>query len=474
MRRFRLLLLAMLFTSQAFAQVTTEGREFWLGFMENSEPDIQLEIYLSANQQANVEIVAPRGTFRRTVTVPAGSARFVSVPANEYMPIEEGKFNMGLKINSDVPISVYALNKRRFSADATVVLPTTALGKEYFVTAHAEPPNDIIEGSRESELLILAVQDDTEIEVIPTVRTVGGRLPNVPFTITLDAGETYLLKSQSLSGDLSGSYVRSISTNSDDCKNIAVFGGNVFTNVGGCGAARDHLLEQMFPISTWGKNFLYVPYETRQGGDYVKIIASEDNTTINISGMNPIPMNRGQVYRIKALDGVRNVSADKPISFAQFSRSQECDGVNSDPFFILVSPLEQRIRKVTFNAFTGSEIDTYFLTLITEAGKSDEVYLDGSNVSRQFRTLGGASYASMQITEGNHTIDAPEGVIAFVYGYGNLESYGYSAGVALENLNLKIQGDDEYISIIQDEACLNADIVFTANYIVPVGEAPLF
>ncbi|NVJ47383.1 MAG: gliding motility-associated C-terminal domain-containing protein [Cytophagia bacterium] len=467
--------MAIFFTGQALAQVTTEGREFWLGFMENDNPaTVELEIYLSAKQEAEVTISAPTGGFIRNVTVQVGAATLVTVPANTFMPVDEGIFDMGLKVTSNVPISVYALNKRQFSADAAVILPTTALGKEYYVTAHAEPLNDIIESARESELLVVAVQDGTEVEIIPSVRTVGGKAAGIPFTVTMDAGETYLIKSESTSGDLSGTYVRSISFNSDDCKNIAVFGGNVFTNVGGCGAARDHLLEQMFPISTWGKNFLYVPYETRQGGDYVKIIASEDNTTINISGMNPIPMNRGQVYRIKALDGVRTVTSDKPISFAQFSRSQDCDGVPSDPFFILVSPLEQKIRQVTFNAFEVINIDRYYLTLIGEAGKTSDVLLDGNSVANRFRTLGGSSYARIEISRGNHTIDASEGIIAYVYGYGDVESFGYSAGVALENLNLKIQGDDEYISIIQDEACLNADIVFTANYIVPVGEAPLF
>ncbi|MBO6659679.1 MAG: gliding motility-associated C-terminal domain-containing protein [Roseivirga sp.] len=453
------------------AQVTTEGREFWLGFMENDNPaSVELEIYLSSRQEANVVITAPRGNFRREIVVPAGTARFVSIPANEFMPVDEGVYDMGLKVTSDIPISVYALNKRQFSADAAVILPTTALGKEYFVTAHAEPNFDIVDNARESELLIVAVQDDTEVEITPSVRTASGKLPNNPFTVTLNAGETYLIKSALRTEDLSGTYVRSVSTNSDDCKNIAVFGGNVFTNVGGCGDARDHLLEQMFPISTWGKSFLYVPYETRLGGDYVKIIASEDNTVVNISGNSSINLDRGEVYKIKALNGVRSVESNKPISFAQFSRSQQCDGVPSDPFFILVSPLEQRIREVTFNAFSVDQIDRYYLTMITEAGATAEVFLDNVNVGSEFTTFGNTAYTSIEISQGNHTIKAPEGVIAFVYGYGNVESFGYSAGVALENLNLQIEGDDEYISIIDQQACLDANIEFSLNFTLEPGE----
>lgn len=435
---------------------------------------VSLEIYLSAKEDASVQITAPKGGFSRNITVPAGEARFVSVPTTEYMPRGEGLYNMGLRVTSDVPISVYALNKRQFSADAAVILPTTALGKEYFVTAHAEPTQDIIDASREAVMLIVAAQDDTQVEITPSVRTDGGRPADIPFTITLDAGETYQIKGAERVLDLSGTYVRSVSTDSDDCKNVAVFGGNVFTNVGGCGDARDHLLEQMFPISTWGENFLFVPYETRRFGDYIKIIASEDNTTIEISGLSPITLNRGDVYINKQLDGVKSVNADKPISFAQFSRSRSCDGTQSDPFYILVSPLEQRIRQVTFNAFSVAVINRYYLTMIGEAGKTSNVLLDGLDVSGSFNEFGNAAYASIAISAGNHTIQAPDGVIAFVYGFGDAESFGYSAGVALENLNLRIQGDDEFISIIQDEACLNAEIDFTANFDTPPGEEPRF
>mgnify|MGYP005816331039 CR=1 FL=1 len=480
LRRFILSILTIFLVNASYAQVTTEGKEFWLGFMENeaSGSVVELEIYLSAKQDAQVQITAPKGGFSRAITVPAGSARFVAVPTSEYMPLQEGIFNMGIKVTSDVPISVYALNKRQFSADAAVILPVTALGKEYFVTTHAEPVTDVINNSRESVMLIVASQDNTELEITPSVRTEGGHEAGVPFSVTLDAGESYQLKGETSSPlnfkDLTGTYVRSISTNSEDCKNVAVFGGNVFTNVGGCGDARDHLLEQMFPISTWGKNFLYVPYETRFGGDYIKIIASEDNTVVNITGLAPIQLDRGDVHIEKALDGVRSVSSNKPISFAQFSRSRSCDGTQSDPFYILVSPLEQRIREVTFNAFSVAVINRYYLTMITEAGKTADVRLDGNNVGNRFTTFDNAAYASIEISQGNHTIEAPEGVIAFVYGFGDAESFGYSAGVALENLNLQIQGDDEFISIIQDEACLNADIEFSANFNTPAGEQPRF
>lgn len=465
----------MLLSVSAMAQVTTEGKDFWLAFMENEAPaSVELEIYLSSKVTANVRVEAPLLGFVQDVTVQPGTTSVVSVPANQYLPTEERKYQTGIHVTSDEDISVYALNKRPFSADAAVILPVNALGKEYYVTAHAEPGTDIEPSARESIMMVVAVQDDTEVEITPSVETSRGDAPGVPFTITLNAGEIYHVKSDRRDEDLTGSFIRSVSSNSDDCKNIAVFGGNVFTNVGGCGGARDHLLEQMFPISTWGKNFLFVPYESRNGGDYVKIIASEDGTQVNIDGEPTVELNAGEYYINKALDGVRSITSNEPISFAQFSRSQECDGTASDPFMILVSPLEQRLTEVTFNAFTVQEIQRYYITIITEKGANTNVLLDGQDISNQFIDYGDATYAALPILRGNHTIQAEQGVIVYVYGYGNAESFGYSAGVALENLNLQVVGDDEYIDIIQDQACLNATIDFTANFITPAGEQPRF
>lgn len=89
----------------------------------------------------------------------------------------------------------------------------------------------------------------------------------------------------------------------------------------------------MFPLSTWGQNFLYVPYETRLGGDYIKILAAFDNTKVTLTGgIGTITLDAGESYINKAMDGVRKITSDKPISFSQFSRSRSCDKTNSDPF----------------------------------------------------------------------------------------------------------------------------------------------
>lgn len=437
--------------------------------MENAGAT-NLEIYFSSSEVADVTVMAPLEGYTRNFVVSPGVATRLTIPLN-FMPLDEGVTNLGLHIVSDVDISVYSLNKRRNSADATVILPTPALGKEYYVVSHIEPIAEREPQAREASMLIVATEDNTLVEITPSEDTFEGLLKGVTTQVTLNAGETYELRS---ANDLTGTYVQAVEGQNGSCGRIAVFGGNPFTNVGGCGGFRDHLIEQMFPVSTWGQNFLFVPYETRQGGDYVKIVASEDGTTVTIDGEDPISLDAGGYYINKALDGVRNVSADKPITFAQFSRSQLCDGVTGDPFMILVSPIEQRVNSATFNAFVVDEIDRYYLTLVTTASSLNNILLDGVEISNLFIVTGDKAYYSQEIARGNHTITAEDGVIAYVYGYGNAESFGYSAGVSLKNLNLDIVADDEDIGIVITQACVGSLVDFTADFEVPAGEDPRF
>jgi gliding motility-associated-like protein len=454
------------------AQVTTEGKDFWFGFMHNDAAS-SIEVYISAKEAALVTIEAPLTGFVTQVSVAASSSVKVILPLS-LMPITEGKQSLGIHVISTTDISLYTLNKRIFSADAAVILPTPILGQEYFVIAHKEPPGDGTGNDRESELLVVATVDNTKVEVTPSVATFSGWPAGETRTIELNAGETYQIKSNE---DLTGSYILDVSEsdpNGSVCSRIAVYGGNRFTNVGGCGGNHDHLIEQMFPVPTWGKNFLFVPYETRFGGDYLKVIASENNTKVEITNMGPRTLNRGEVLVIKALDGVRSIVADKPVQIAQFSRSTQCDGADGDPFMIMLSPLEQRVDEVTFSTFEVDQIDQYYLTLITGADDTDEILLDGVNIGGQFTRFGEGAYLSLEVSKGTHNITAENGVIAYVYGYGPSESFGYSAGVSLEVLNVEIQPLDAQIGIFTLEGCINSEITFDALFDIPVGEQPRY
>ncbi len=465
-----LTLTLLFYATTAFAQVTTKGKDFWLGFTENEfVRGLTLEIYITSDEPATVLLTNPLGTFRNTKEVVPGQVTLVILP-NELMHRGEGKNDFGVHITSDEDISVFALNKRIISADATVILPTEALDTEYYVMAHAKQ-DTIDNDAKESNLLIVATQDNTEIEIVPSVDTFKGLKAGVTENFILQAGETYYVQS---SDDLTGTFVRSVVGADRICKKIAVFGGNKLTNVGSCGATRDHLMAQMYPISYWGEEFLFVPFSSRKGGDFVKILASEDGTRVQISGEGTIELDAGEFYVNESLEGVRSIKSNEPISIGQFSRSQGCDEVSSDPFMLIMNPIGQGVKSVNFTALPTLRSLEHHLTLVTSSANLSNIQLDGVDITDQFRIVGDAAYATLSYSIGNHRLTAENGVIPYVYAFGEEESFGYVAAATL--------GDDDLIQVAEsltiipdsESVCAGTPSSFLADFLVIEGEEPLF
>nr|WP_255552018.1 gliding motility-associated C-terminal domain-containing protein [Roseivirga sp. E12] len=380
-----------------------------------------------------------------------------------------GKNNHGVHITSDKDISVHILNKVISGSDATVIIPTRALDTEYYVMAHIKT-DTLDNDAKESNLLIVATQDSTQVEIIPSAHTFQGWRPGESNLITLDAGETYQVKSRE---DLTGTLVRSIIEAGIVCKKIAVFSGNKSTNVSACGETKDHLVEQMFPVSTWGDEFLFVPFEGRTSGDLVKILASVDETTIKIDGMSDIRLDAGEYHVLDSMYEVKFIDADKPIAVGQFSKSQACDGVRSDPLMILVSPLQQGIQQVTFNSMPLFSSLDYHMTVVTRKDDLSNIILDNVDITDQFEVVGDAAYATIVFTQGNHTISSPGGVIPYVYAFGSEESYGYMAGASLSRiLNERVRESVELVGL--DAICIESSIDLRVDFEVLPGTDPIF
>ena len=198
----------------------------------------------------------------------------------------------------------------------------------------------------------------------------------------------------------------------------------------------------MFPVNTWGKEFTLIPLRTRFG-DVARVVASEDGTIIKRNSTE-IALNRGEYYSF-LFYFPEFLDSNKPISVAHFSRSQSCDATTGDPFMIMLSPNEQMLTHATFNALEVHVIENYYLNLILETANVDRFQLDGNSISSSFSVLGQNpkySFAQLDILQGNHTVESDSGFIAYVYGYGNIESFGYSAGITLDNLALDVSTFD--------------------------------
>lgn len=465
------------------AQLSTTGKEFWLGFMENNRilPDYpdQAVIVISANEDAIGGIEYLDKTISFNLKKGQQFTHVMPTVDVDLLHRTSGTIeDKGIYISSSGKLAVYAYNERVRSADGTVVLPIGALGKDYLVTSHFEvmtvPVTYNGNVDNESTLLVVATEDNTKLEITPSVLTISGNAADVIFTVTLNRGQSYQLKAR---GDLTGSRVKVVGDNADQCRKIAVFGGNKWTSVGNCGSANDHLFQQAYPINTWGTSFVHVALAGRTSGELVKVLASEDGTQVTVNGIARGTLNKGKFLNLDfATDQTAKITTSKPASVTVFSKSQACnqgpvpDSLDGDPFMITYSPIEQLLKEIRFTALSLPSIVKHYVNVVVKTGTQNSTFLDGQNQGSKFIPVPGDpnfSYARINISQGVHLLTNSEGFTAYVYGFGILESYGYAVGAALDNLNFQTKANYPFNVAGENTACLNQEGAWEINSATP-------
>lgn len=427
-------------------QYSTLGTDFWLGYMQNFDDPANTLIYITSVSGSTGTVSIPGTGWSQNFTIAANGSALVTVPTAQNAAISTNNtvLNKGIHITSNSEIAVYAANQRSASSDATLVMPAHALGDTYIINSYSP-----FSSSEPSMFIVVGIQDNTSIQIVPSAAVSGGVGANTPFTITLDQGEVYLVKS---SGDLTGTTVNATSVG--NCNNFAVFAGNKCAKVPtGCDYC-DHLYEQMIPLKAWGKEYVTVPLMTRANDTY-RILAMENGTIVNINNGANINLNAGDFHEV-TLSAAAFIEGNKPISVAQYSQGTSCDGVTSDPFMIMLSPVEQTLETIVFQAFNTAAINQFYTNIVCETPYTSTVTLDGAAITG-WATVGANpdySFVRKNIAQGTHTISCPEGVLTTVYGFGNVESYGYLAGANIQPLNVDfniiIDNDSISYEIYQD------------------------
>ncbi len=465
----------------SFAQLSTIGKEFYVGYMENyrrdNQPDVPI-IIISANEDSEGFIQA--GSIRIPFSIQSGE-QFIHEFSGNFIHRTSGEIEKkGIYISSSGDIAVHAFNHRQRSGDGTVVLPLNALGKDYYVTAHADvfgPGLDPGANSNfESTMLVVAVEDNTQLEITASTATVHTIPANAPLNITLNAGETYQVKAI---GDLTGSRVRVLNGTDGDCKNVAVFGGNKLTSVGDCGTTGDHMFQQTYPIKTWGKSYIHVPFAERTSGEIVKVLASENGTQVRVDGDIVGTLNAGKYLKLEfGPDQIASIETSKPSAVTVLAKSQACNTKNNaefskgDPAMITYSSNEQRLKSLVFSSVPEIEITDHFLNLIVPKGSANQTILNGQNVGSEFKSVPGNpdfEYAKLKVPEGTNSVSNPEGFIGYAYGSGFIESYGYAIGANLENVQFETETAYDFEVIGDKVACFEQEGIWK---IIP--DNPLF
>lgn len=409
--------------------LTTTGTDFWLGYMNNylGGNGNTLAVFISSNQPSSGVVEIPLLGWSQTFSTSPGISTTIELPATANNNVSALVANRGVHVTSDSPISVYALNQRDNSTDATRILPKSFLDINYFVHGYGGHENAI--DTLRSELLIVATEDGTELQINPACDMLGGPQQGVPFIVQMNQGETYLLKAESLQ-DISGTTIVGTAA-SGDCRPFAVFGGSECSFVPQLCSPCDHLFDQMVPSSVWGMEYFLGTFDTWVSEYTYRVTAIENGTQVFVDGVAAFNLDAGEFQEVNGIEDPIYISSNAPIGVIQYMQGGGCT-VSGDPAMMTVNSIQQTLNQVTFSTIESQVVSEHHVQIIIPTNASGSVFFNGVLIPQgSFTTFAGNSafsFADIEIPEGSHQLECQQGFIANVYGIGTAESYLYSTG----------------------------------------------
>ncbi|MBA2746343.1 MAG: PKD domain-containing protein [Flavisolibacter sp.] len=504
-----LLLLICIFS---FAQnLSNKGKEFFVGyghhqFFENNSNTQEMVLYLSAEQAAVVTITIGGTGYSQTYNIPANTvistAPIPKAGVNDARlyntsNLSEGIFNRGIRISSNVPIVAYSHIYGLASSGATMLMPTDTWGYAYkSVNSYQRYSGN----NCFSWFYVVAKENNTVIEITPSVPTRGGKAANVPFTVTLNKGQIYQILGALINGndgyEMTGTRVRSIANAAGDCYPIAAFSGSSRTqNPTNCGTASiqsgggDNDMQQLFPSQAWGKRYLVAPTSTSASASQYqsnrwKIVVQDPNTVVKRNGIEfPQTQLVNNTYYTFEAKSVSEITASKPVMVAQFmSGGIDCRGNGSvgDPEMIIISPVEQGINRIGFYKNDLEDITVTYLTMIIPQAGLSSLTIDGqlypAGVTHSFDHSVNAGYkvvikrwAPASSNTGQCIVQSDSAFTAITYGMGSVESYGYNAGTLINNLTVigNLYNTPDTTVNTHDFTCINTPIEISMGVAYP-------
>ncbi|MDH4392721.1 MAG: IgGFc-binding protein [Aquabacterium sp.] len=417
-------LLASLFAlAPALAAVDSKGTSFWLMFPANFS-GAALTLFITGDTATTGTVSIPGSGFSTPFSVTPGVVTSVPVPNSAEVTAVDSITNQGIRVVANAEVTVYGLSRLQATTDAFLGLPTDALGTDYINLGFRNV--NIVNAT---QFGIVATQNGTVVTITPTAQA-GSRTAGVPFSVTLNQGQTYLLRSTASSpADLSGSLISATAP-------IAVFGGHQCANIpSGNVVACDYIVEQLPHTGTWGRSFATMPLATRILGDTFRILASVNGTVVSVNGVNVATLNRGQFHE-QTIAGPASINATQPVLVAQYSNSSSFDGVTSDPFMMLIPPFEQFLASYTVTT-PASGFNTNFINIVVPNASVGVVTLDGTPVpGASYTAIAGTGFsgARLPVTLGAHNLSGPLPFGAFMYGFASFDSYGYPGGQSFDEV----------------------------------------
>ena len=386
--------------SNSTESISNYGKDFYIGFMSNYLGTTNaLQLVVSTDSNSPVEFTVNRFSGEiYTGTTIASSPVTVSIPTtlvtngNNY-----AHRNKGIHVFStgQGSISVLAINYNDGSNKVGEYLayPQEASGAQsyeyYAVSTSAR-------GSlHQSQFLLIGYEDNTTITITPTHAV---RIPadaqspsslqlvasGVEHQIILNKMQTLLIRKNSV--DLTGSRIVSN-------KPLTVISGHQCGNVPSTQQPCEHLTQQIPPTSTWGREFLLVPFGGRNVGQYYKIVSSQNMTTVvqrcnSLSFTHELPTAGNFISFSTSSITYCYLMSTKPVLVVQLGIGSENDGIGG-PIISILPSLNQYTNHYSFFSLNTSDFNIHQISVsvLAQYYQPNSIRLDGQPISCSWRPI---------------------------------------------------------------------------------------
>ena len=434
---------------------STAAIEYYVGFFKNYRGPGTMKLFITTTESVPVPFTVSSNTGQiYSGTVTNSAARSVTLPSS-FAVLNNTVRDKGVWIHATESITVHGMSNAAYSADGFVALPCYDFQKQnYTFYAVSTYFNNRTSSRFISQVLLVGCENNTELTITPT-QTIqipsdlarGGNSPVTvtsgrSYTITLNRLQTFMFKSTL---DLTGSKVVSN-------KPIAFFSGHECADVPVGVRYCDHLVEQLPPTLTWGRQFFVASSLGKTSGEQYKLITSTATTTVvcycytsggSVSRNFTTTLNgAGRSYEFYLAQNMFcSVQASSPVLLVQFAIGASRESPRyGDPFMMMIPPVEQYRSNYTFVTQSGFQ-NAITITVASEFFNSGNILLNGSSLRSATWTriycsthtiCGYATRVSLSV--GRSFIyhrDPTAKLGTFVYGFLRYISYGYPAGMQL-------------------------------------------
>jgi len=460
--------------------MTNAGREFYFSFIpcwETVGSGNELKLYITSSVSTLVTVEVPgKGYSKQQKTKPNDVIEFTLSPAigqpyrktDREVPEPDQVWRAaGVHVYADDPIICYGVTRYQYTSDGFLALPVETLGKDYIIASFADPSPNTIQWLP-SYSAITAAYDKTKVTFTmggtDWSKTAGGLMPGQPSTWNLNAGDVLLIAGLGSKAEITGSTVHAT-------KPVSVVSGNfcayIPTNCGCC----DVIEEMEIPTHLWGNTYHVTPIINRLKNSIIKIFAKEAKTKVyrdykeiglirNSGGTEE----NGYLHMRADTNGPRPVviSGDKPIGVTQFNCGQQDDNIVSDPFQMVLLPIEQYSTEAIFctPGIKGGYGFPYNYINICYSSASDSLpdelelgqYTGSDFTWTRVKDISSANSASFSSLPGDKkyfikTVKLPgdgvykvrhsEPLQAYLYGFSRYDSYGMPASASMNYFIVK-------------------------------------